>query len=136
MDDLPERVSTADLLLAVLVALFGQKTVCVKMWRGHGNADQNVPVGYFATNRLGKRSDAPVNRLCAERVMDMATIALRGESGYDRCATSTSDAHTTLSTDMHARVNGRQAPPRLPRCRKRLRVASFALVVAPMPVKA
>lgn len=85
MDDLPERISTADLLLAVPVALFGQKTVCVKMWRGRGNTDLNVPAGYyFATGRLGKHSDAPVNRLCAERVMDMAAIALCGESGYDR----------------------------------------------------
>lgn len=88
MDDLPETISTADLLLAVLVALFGQKTVSVKMRRGRGNTDPRVPVGYFATDRLGKHPDAPVNRMCAERVVEMAGIALRGESGYDRFATS------------------------------------------------
>lgn len=88
MDDLPETVSTADLLLAVLVALFGQKTVSVKMWRGRGNTDPRVPAGYFATDRLGKHPDAPVNRMCAERVVEMVGIALRGESGYDRFATS------------------------------------------------
>lgn len=60
MDDLPETVSTADLLLAVLVALFGQKTVSVKMWRGRGNTDPRVPAGYFTTDRLGKHPDAPV----------------------------------------------------------------------------
>ena len=88
MDDRPATISTADLLLAVLVALFGQKTVCVKMWRGRGNTDPRVPAGYFATDRLGKHPDAPVNRMCAERVVEMAGIALRGESGYDRLATS------------------------------------------------
>ena len=88
MDDRPETISTADLLLAVLVALFGQKTVSVKMWRGRGNTDPRVPAGYFATDRLGKHPDAPVNRMCAERVVEMAGIALRGESGYDRFATS------------------------------------------------
>lgn len=87
MDDLPERISTTGLLLAVLVAQFGQKTVRVKMWRGQGNTGSCVSAGYFATEQLGKHSDAPVNRLCAERVMDMAAIALRGESGYDRCVT-------------------------------------------------
>ena len=39
MDERPETISTAEILLAVLVALFGQKTVCVKMWRGQGNTN-------------------------------------------------------------------------------------------------
>ena len=37
MDERPETTSTAEILLAELVALFGQKTVSVKMWRGQGN---------------------------------------------------------------------------------------------------
>lgn len=32
MDEWPEAISTAEILLPVLVALFGQETVCVKMW--------------------------------------------------------------------------------------------------------
>ena len=88
MDERPETISTAEILLAVLVALFGQKTVRVKMWRGQGNTDPCVPAGYLATDRLGKHPDTPVNRLTAERVVEMAGIALRGESDYDRCATS------------------------------------------------
>ena len=55
---------------------------------GQGNTDPYVPAGYFATDRLGKHPNTPVNRLTAERVVEMAGIALRGESDYDRCATS------------------------------------------------
>lgn len=37
MDELPERLSTAEMLRAALVALLGQATVLVKMWCGWGN---------------------------------------------------------------------------------------------------
>ena len=44
------------------------------MWRGQGNTDPCVPAGYFATDRLGKYPDIPVNLLTAERVVEMAGI--------------------------------------------------------------
>ena len=55
---------------------------------GQGNTDPYVPAGYFATDRLGKHPEAPVNSPTAERVAEVAGIALRGESDHDRCATS------------------------------------------------
>ncbi|WP_449135680.1 hypothetical protein [Senegalimassilia anaerobia] len=45
MDELPERISTAEILRAMLVALFEQTAVSVKMWRGLGNTDSRAPAG-------------------------------------------------------------------------------------------
>lgn len=42
MDELSERVSTAEILRAMFIALFEQIVVSVKMWRGRGNIDPCV----------------------------------------------------------------------------------------------
>lgn len=42
MDELFERISTAEILRAVFIALFEQTAVSVKMWRGRGNIDPCV----------------------------------------------------------------------------------------------
>lgn len=43
MDEPPERISTAEILREMLMALFEQTAVSVKMWRGRGNIDPCVP---------------------------------------------------------------------------------------------
>ncbi len=45
MGEPPERISTAEMLRAVLIALFEQTAVSVKMWRGRGNTDPRGSVG-------------------------------------------------------------------------------------------
>lgn len=70
MDELPERLSTAEMLL-------GQATVLVKMWCGWGNCRRAaLPL------TAGKRFGAPVNRLTAERVVGVAAdVVNRGVAG-------------------------------------------------------
>ncbi|MEE0582773.1 MAG: hypothetical protein UC328_06315 [Adlercreutzia sp.] len=77
MDELPERLSTAEMLRAALVALLGQATVLVKMWCGWGNCRRAaLPL------TAGKRFGAPVNRLTAERVVGVAAdVVNRGVAG-------------------------------------------------------
>ena len=42
MDESLEGISTAEIPRAMLIALFGQIAVSVKMWRGRGNIDPCV----------------------------------------------------------------------------------------------
>ena len=39
MGEPPERISTAEMLRAALIALFKQTTLSAKMWRGQGSVD-------------------------------------------------------------------------------------------------
>ena len=39
MGEPPERISTAEMLRAALIALFEQTTLSAKLWRGQGSAD-------------------------------------------------------------------------------------------------
>ena len=77
MDELLERLSTAEMLRAALVALLGQAVVLVKMWCGCGNCRRAaLPL------TAGKRFGAPVNRLTAERVVGVAAdVVNRGVAG-------------------------------------------------------
>lgn len=77
MDELPERLSTAEMLRAALVALLGQTTVLVKMWCGWGNCRRAaLPLA------AGKRFGVPVNRLTTERVVGVAAdVVNRGVAG-------------------------------------------------------
>ncbi len=86
MGEVSRTVGTAWLLERTLTALFGHKTVPVKMFRGKGRRDPMIPASYFATDRLRLHPEAPINRMCAERVVEMVRIALAGESGFDRFA--------------------------------------------------
>ncbi len=88
MGEVSRTVGTAWLLERTLTALFGHKTVPVKMFRGKGRRDPMIPASYFATDRLRLHPEAPINRMCAERVVEMVRIAPAGESGFDRFAIS------------------------------------------------
>ena len=61
----------------VLRTLLEMGFVCVSlseaMFKGWGRTDPRIPKSYFATDRLGKHPDAPVNRLCGERVVRYRT---------------------------------------------------------------
>ena len=50
MGEPPERISTAEMLRAALIALFEQTTLSAKMWRGRGSADPPPRIGELNLN--------------------------------------------------------------------------------------
>ncbi len=81
-------MTTAYVLERTLTVLFGHKTVPVRMFRGKGCRDPRIPASFFATDRLKNHPDKPINRLAAERVVELVQICLAGESAYDRLSVS------------------------------------------------
>lgn len=81
-------VKTDEVLRTLLEMGFGCVSLNEAMFRGRGCTDPCIPKSYFATDRLGKHPDAPVNRRCGERVVGLFEIGLAGESRHSACSVS------------------------------------------------
>lgn len=74
---------TRDLLTQVLRQLFGVVAVRVSAFEGSGRKRLGIPSTYFSRDCLKDRAESPINKMCAERVLKMARLALAGKSDYD-----------------------------------------------------
>lgn len=81
-------VKTDEVLRTLLEMGFGCVSLNEAMFRGSGCTSPEIPKSYFATDRLGKHPDAPVNRMCATRVLRLFEIGLSGRSKHDACSVS------------------------------------------------
>lgn len=79
-------VKTDEVLRTLLEMGFGCVRLNEAMFRGSNCKSPKIPKSYFATDRLGKHSDAPVNRMCAERVLRLFEIGFSGQSRHDACS--------------------------------------------------
>ena len=81
-------VKTDEVLRTLLGMGFGCVSLNEEMFRGRDCTSPGIPKSYFATDRLGKHPDAPVNRMCATRVLWLIEIGLSGKSKHDACSVS------------------------------------------------
>lgn len=81
-------LTTERILTVVFASLYRLKTLDMKLLRGKGVRDSELPRTYFLSDGFGKHPEKPINRCASDRALLSADIALRGESKAPRATAS------------------------------------------------